>query len=87
MESLISKMSEDLIYRRDARRVVLFNFPSGAFAIDAIKPVDATVNTYADMIPAEPYQVVMTMKCGRCGAYVLEQDHVCGGCGSLFGGK
>ena len=87
MGSLISKMSEDLIYRRDARRAVLSNYPAGAYAIEAIKPVDATINTYADMIPAEPHQVVMTMKCGKCGAYVLEQDYVCGGCGALFGRK
>lgn len=80
-------MSEDLIYRRDARRAVLSNYPAGAYAIEAIKAVDATINTYADMIPAEAHQVTMTMKCGRCGAYVLEQDHVCGGCGALFGGK
>lgn len=80
-------MSEDLIYRRDARRAVLSNYPAGAYAIEAIKSVDATINIYADKIPAEAHHVVMTMRCGRCGAYVLEQDHVCGGCGVLFGGK
>ena len=44
-------------------------------------------NESAKKVRAEAHQVTMTMKCGRCGAYVLEQDHVCGGCGALFGRK
>lgn len=37
---------------------------------------------YVKRVRAEAHQVVMTMKCGRCGAYVLEQDHLCPQCGA-----
>ena len=43
---------------------------------------------YANKVRAkEPNHVVMTMQCDNCGAYVLEQDHVCAGCGAIFKGS
>ena len=42
--------------------------------------------TYTKRVRAEAHQVVMTMKCGRCGAYVLEYDHLCPQCGTRFYG-
>ena len=42
---------------------------------------------YIHRVRAEAHQVTMTMKCGRCGAYVLEQDHLCPGCGAMFDGS
>lgn len=42
---------------------------------------------YVKRVRAEAHQVTMTMKCGRCGAYVLEQDHLCPGCGAMFDGS
>ena len=42
---------------------------------------------YVKRIRTEAYQVLMTMKCGRCGAYVLEQDHLCPQCGAMFDGS
>lgn len=42
---------------------------------------------YTKRVRAEAHQVVMTMKCGRCGAYVLEQDHLCPQCGAMFDGS
>ena len=42
---------------------------------------------YVKRVRAEAHQVVMTMKCGRCGAYVLEQDHLCSQCGAMFDGS
>ena len=32
----------------------------------------------------EPVSVVLIMQCGRCGAHVLEQDHICPGCGAIL---
>ena len=32
----------------------------------------------------EPVNVLLTMQCGRCGAHVLEQDHVCSSCGAIL---
>ena len=40
-----------------------------------------------ERVRAEAHQVVMSMKCGRCGAYVLEQDHLCPQCGASFYGE
>ena len=40
-----------------------------------------------ERVRAEAHQVTMTMKCGRCGAYVLEYDHLCPGCGAMFKGE
>ena len=42
---------------------------------------------YVKRFRAEGHQVTMTMKCGRCGAYVLEQDHLCPQCGARFDGS
>ena len=42
---------------------------------------------YVKRIRAEAHQVVMMMKCGSCGAYVLEQDHLCPQCGAMFDGS
>ena len=42
---------------------------------------------YIHKVRAEAHQATMTMKCGRCGAYVLEQDHACPGCGAMFNGS
>ena len=42
---------------------------------------------YIKRVRAEAHQVVMTMKCGRCGAYVLEYDHLCPQCGAMFDGS
>ena len=42
---------------------------------------------YVKRVRAEAHQVTMTMKCGRCGAYVLEQDHLCPQCGARFNGE
>ena len=45
------------------------------------------VEQYAKRVRAEAHQVVMTMKCCRCGAYVLEQDLLCPQCGARFDGS
>lgn len=42
---------------------------------------------YVKRFRAEAHHVVMTMKCGRCGAYVLEYDHLCPQCGARFDGS
>ena len=43
---------------------------------------------YATKIRAsEPNHVILTMKCSRCGAYMLEQDHVCPACGAIMRGE
>lgn len=45
------------------------------------------VDRYTHKVRAEANQIVTTMRCGRCSAYVLEQDHVCPGCGARFNGE
>ena len=45
------------------------------------------VTQYVKRVRAEAHQVVMTMRCGRCGAYVLEYDHLCPQCGAAFDGS
>lgn len=77
--------TNELIYKSDARRAILYNYPAGAHCIDRIKPVDARVNVYAEMLPAEEaVHLVATVVCSRCMCHMIPQDSFCPGCGAIM---
>lgn len=78
---------EELIRKSDARKAVLANCPSIAYAIDRIQPVDARAVKHAHLIERTidhecPSNTVF--ECSQCWTRADVWNKYCSFCGSVF---
>lgn len=77
----------ELIYKADARKAILKNFPQAAFCIESIKPVSAVLPKEAiivERIVDHTFPSHTVFECSLCDASVKPFHNWCGICGARF---